>query len=514
MAQNGNAVAPRAQEAQITELPRHDPAALMEQVLVKGDLSNLTKEELAQYVVTVCQSVGINPLTKPFEVLELDGKLVLYPNRGATDQIAKLYGVDRKIVSREVVDGIYVVTAQATDRQGRTDEAIGAVPIVKEDGAWERTNTGKNYFRGNGTFRPLSPGDKANAMMKAETKAKRRAILSLIGLPLYDDAEFTEAALNASARVEMLPSRPVANPAVKPIAAVGHVEAISRLDAAGRRANAGTEASDRHERDDQAPPGAAAADAERVDEMRNLHRVIAPLFDGEEDKHAAIRDLAAASWGVGSLADLPTAKLRILRRWAEDQDPLGSQIKLDYARAIDRAKATGDLALIWREIKGAGATDDMLTAMCGRKGEELKRLAAAPASNGERAEAIKAINAAVRKAFGQVEDAKSIRDDLVCDRYGLQDFKAATPEQLWEAAEAVAGWSADWAPKAREWLRLVAGAANETMATDVARLLEEGGIDDAFVAAALSDALARFEDETEALRRIGAAVDRAVATGA
>ena len=52
------------------------------------------------------------------------------------------------------------------------------------------TQNGKRYFQGNGNFISLPPEAKANAMMKAETKAKRRVTLSICGLGMLDESEF------------------------------------------------------------------------------------------------------------------------------------------------------------------------------------------------------------------------------------------------------------------------------------------------------------------------------------
>ena len=48
----------------------------------KGDLSSLTPQQRSDYYLQVCQSCGLNPLTKPFDYLTLNGKLVLYPDAG------------------------------------------------------------------------------------------------------------------------------------------------------------------------------------------------------------------------------------------------------------------------------------------------------------------------------------------------------------------------------------------------------------------------------------------------
>ena len=39
----------------------------IESVLAKGDLSKLTEHQRADYYVKLCQSLGLNPLTQPFE---------------------------------------------------------------------------------------------------------------------------------------------------------------------------------------------------------------------------------------------------------------------------------------------------------------------------------------------------------------------------------------------------------------------------------------------------------------
>lgn len=141
-------------------------ADIIERVIAAGDLAKLSPQERTHYYGEVCRSLGLNPLTKPFDYLNLSGKLVLYATRGATDQLRKIHHVSTAIVSRETVGDVYVVTAKATDRSGRSDESIGAVSIggLKGDAL-------------------------CNALMKAETKAKRRATLAIVGLSFLDETE-------------------------------------------------------------------------------------------------------------------------------------------------------------------------------------------------------------------------------------------------------------------------------------------------------------------------------------
>lgn len=162
---------------------------IIEQVIIKGDLSQLSPAERVNYYRAVCESIGLNPLTKPFEYIDLDGKLTLYARRDATDQLRKIHNISIAITGREKIEDVYIVTAKASTQDGRSDESTGVVSITKEDGEWKTAQSGKRYFVGNGTFKPLRSDALANALMKAETKSKRRVTLSLCGLGWLDETE-------------------------------------------------------------------------------------------------------------------------------------------------------------------------------------------------------------------------------------------------------------------------------------------------------------------------------------
>ena len=158
--------------------------AAIEQVLIGGDLSRLTSEQRVSYYNKTCESLGLNPLTQPFAYINLNGKLTLYARKDCTEQLRGIRNISIGIASREVVEGVYVVTARATNPAGRMDESIGAVPIDK-----------------------LTGEARANAMMKAETKAKRRVTLSFCGLGILDETEIESI---PGARVEAHSQRPAA----------------------------------------------------------------------------------------------------------------------------------------------------------------------------------------------------------------------------------------------------------------------------------------------------------------
>ncbi len=139
---------------------------VLEKVITMGDLAELKPVERTQYYVKVCESLGLNPLTQPFMYVRLNGKLTLYARKDTTDQLRKLQSVSVVIASREKADDIYIVTARATTPDGRCDESTGVVSL--------------GGLKGEAL---------ANALMKAETKAKRRVTLSICGLGWLDETE-------------------------------------------------------------------------------------------------------------------------------------------------------------------------------------------------------------------------------------------------------------------------------------------------------------------------------------
>lgn len=197
---NALIVRPQAIEA----LPQITPEN-MQKALAIGDISQMSDEMRVQYYVATCESMGLNPMTAPFDVIKTDaGKMVLYPNMRCAEQLRMKYGVSTRVISRERVDGLYIVTVQASTRDGRVDEAIGAVPLEKEQGEWKTSQNGRRYFaaekdaQGNPIMSRLIGNDLANAMKKAESQAKRRATLSICGLGYVNE----QAAMAKDARVD------------------------------------------------------------------------------------------------------------------------------------------------------------------------------------------------------------------------------------------------------------------------------------------------------------------------
>ena len=139
---------------------------LIHDLIVAGDTSRLSAAQKTEYFMRTCQTLGLNPVTQPFAFIKLNGKEVLYAKKDATEQLRKINGVSVETMEGKTVADVYIVTVKVKDKDGRTDIATGAVNIAT-----------------------LKGDALANATMKAETKAKRRATLSICGLGILDESE-------------------------------------------------------------------------------------------------------------------------------------------------------------------------------------------------------------------------------------------------------------------------------------------------------------------------------------
>tara|TARA_R100000656_G_scaffold66922_3_gene50738 strand:+ start:1004 stop:1906 length:903 start_codon:yes stop_codon:yes gene_type:complete len=152
----------------------------IEKALIGGDLAPLSTEDRLQYYTKVCDSVGLNPLTKPFLYIKLNGKLQLYAAKDCTDQLRKIHNISIEITDTRIVEDIYLVTVVATERKsGRPDSDMGFAKVTGLKGE----NLG-------------------NAMLKAVTKAKRRVTLSICGMGMLDETEVDDIPNSAKVHVE------------------------------------------------------------------------------------------------------------------------------------------------------------------------------------------------------------------------------------------------------------------------------------------------------------------------
>lgn len=139
----------------------------VEAAVINGDLARLSPEYRVEWYRMKCKAAGLDVASRPFEYITLQGKLTLYATKACTDGLSGLHGLSHRIVAQETVGDIQIVTVEVTGKSGRSTQDIGAVVIAG-----------------------LKGENLANAMMKAVTKAKRRATLSLCGLgDVIDESE-------------------------------------------------------------------------------------------------------------------------------------------------------------------------------------------------------------------------------------------------------------------------------------------------------------------------------------
>lgn len=138
----------------------------IEALIINGDISKLNAEQRMQYYRYRCESLGVDPMSRPFDYITLQGKMVLYVNRAGTEQIRRINNVSIVVTDKQTVGDVFTVYVRASTPDGRTEDDCGAVSI-----------------------KGLQGEALANAHMKAMTKAKRRATIAISSLGMLDESE-------------------------------------------------------------------------------------------------------------------------------------------------------------------------------------------------------------------------------------------------------------------------------------------------------------------------------------
>lgn len=177
----------------VTYTPAIDPEAI-NRALMAGDLSKLSPADRTQYYLALCRSNGLNPLTRPFITLKTqDGSVQWYPTVGCAEQLRKRDRVSTRILSRErTEDALYIITVEVSTPEGRTEQAQGIVALAEPRTAWRKNAQGESVkteeksSSGEVILVRLAGKALENALMRCESKAKRRATLAICGLGLPD----------------------------------------------------------------------------------------------------------------------------------------------------------------------------------------------------------------------------------------------------------------------------------------------------------------------------------------
>lgn len=190
----------------------------------RQDSRSLTPEDRAAYVAEICRALKLNPLTRPVQFLALQGREVLYLTRGATDQLAARHGLNRE-------------TLEGPDFRMMENVKVAFCKV-------KATLPSGRYEVATATLKMASPADD---LMKVETKAKRRATLSILGIGLLSEEEAESIPANERADARQTPQRETVSATSQPLAlpsdagpspsqaaAANHYDAAERLiDGAG-----------------------------------------------------------------------------------------------------------------------------------------------------------------------------------------------------------------------------------------------------------------------------------------
>jgi hypothetical protein len=277
------AVATRAAEPSLT------PFEVIERVVTNGDLSKMTPQDRVAFYWRTCESLGLNPMTRPFEFHNLNGKLVMYAKKDATDQLRRINGVTVTDLKRDKDDdlGLITVTVSGRDKSNREDQATGVVSI-----------------------KGLSGEALANALMKAETKAKRRLTLSLVGLGFLDESEIEGATADVDPTTGELVERPKPKSLLESVQAQ---QAAMSAPAAETEIEAPVETVEGEVVDEAAWTG----DGSVVDESPALTELTLKAFQALREEHGVspvvvaktARDLYPDASGIADLSDHDRATL-------------------------------------------------------------------------------------------------------------------------------------------------------------------------------------------------------------
>lgn len=191
-----------------TEKPL-DPYALRAKIALTGNLAPLNDRERWIYYQAYCQYLGLDPITRPFDLLhtfektpDANGKpvekVILYANASCSTQIADMRQVtySKPVMEQCPFPGLFTVWVEAKLPNGRATWREGVV-----DGVYHK---GKNL---------------ENAIKRATTQAHRRATLALCGIAMPDESEIPDI---EGAQISRITPQEVVAGAASDLATVPH----------------------------------------------------------------------------------------------------------------------------------------------------------------------------------------------------------------------------------------------------------------------------------------------------
>ena len=155
---------------------QQDSWEMMEKVVLTGDLKTLTPEQRVRHLRRGLRAARAGLADAAVPVHQFRRQAPNVPWQRAADQLSAARGISTSIRETSTIGDVYYVEVEATVGTRRVHD-VGIVAIEGLKGV-----------------------AKANAMKKAVTQARRRAILALVGLGMPDDSEVDD--IPGSVRVQ------------------------------------------------------------------------------------------------------------------------------------------------------------------------------------------------------------------------------------------------------------------------------------------------------------------------
>ena len=187
------------------QVVKESSSELIANLVLNGDISKMSNEMKVEYYNKLCHSLNLNPVTKPFQIIAFQGKTILYATKDCTEQLRKINKVSIVELNQDLKEGLCISKCKVQDKDNRYDIATGVVNLSKKI-------TDKN---GATSIVKLSGDDLANAIMKSETKAKRRATLSICGLGILDESELDTMPAYTTSDITQVTTQPERNPFIE-----------------------------------------------------------------------------------------------------------------------------------------------------------------------------------------------------------------------------------------------------------------------------------------------------------
>ena len=153
----------------------------MENMIIR-DLSALNEQDQNNWAIQVCEKYKMDILMCPISFIPNPKtmKIIPYLNRAGSEQLIFNHKMKVTVDEPSFINNVCIVKATVTMQNGIINENIGCVSIDGKRGE-----------------------ELGNCIMKAATKAKRRAVIGAVGLGLLDESEvedikYTEVKSNAN----------------------------------------------------------------------------------------------------------------------------------------------------------------------------------------------------------------------------------------------------------------------------------------------------------------------------